>query len=291
MGKEERQRNYLYSIMKIKLFMIIAFVLPLTAAAQSHMIGVGPSRILDTYISQEKYSGVGITYLYIRAGKKPNKRWQNNIEHEVDLSKTRDRSHTTSMLEGNYNLYWARLARLATIPSPPSPPSKPSQPSPPSKPSQPSQPSPPSFLLQAGLAAHANLGFLYDMSNSNNPAQARIALNLMPTAIATYAFNIRQQRFSLRYELNLPLVGLMFSPNYGQSYYEIFSRGNYDHNIVPTTFVSAPNFRQLLTLDWQVSEKWAVRVGYLGNYQQADVNHLKSHIYTHRFIIGVTKSL
>lgn len=268
--------------------MIIAFVLPLTAAAQSHMIGVGPSRILDTYISQEKYSGVGITYLYIRAGKKPNKRWQNNIEHEVDLSKTRDRSHTTSMLEGNYNLYWARLARLATIPSPPSPPSKPSQPS---QPSQPSKPSKPSFLLQAGLAANANLGFLYDMSNSNNPAQARFALNLMPVGIATYSFDIKEQHFSLRYELNLPLVGLMFSPNYGQSYYEIFSRGNYDHNIVPTTFVSAPNFRQLLTLDWQVSEKWAVRVGYLGNYQQTAVNNLKSHIYTHRFVIGITKTI
>lgn len=285
MGREERQRNYLYSIMKNKLFMIIAFVLPLTTAAQSHMIGVGPSRILDTYISQEKYSGVGITYLYIRAGKKPNKRWQNNIEHEVDLSKTRDRSHTTSMLEGNYNLYWARLATLIGQP-------RSSSPSSPSSPSSSSRASSPSSLhLQAGLAANANLGFLYDMSTSNNPAQARIALNLMPTAIATYAFNIKQQHFSLRYELNLPLVGLMFSPNYGQSYYEIFSRGNYDHNIVPTTFVSAPNFRQLLTLDWQVSEKWAVRVGYLGNYQQADVNNLKSHIYTHRFIIGVTKSL
>ena len=253
--------------------MIIAFVLPLTAAAQSHMIGVGPSRILDTYISQEKYSGVGITYLYIRAGKKPNKRWQNNIEHEVDLSKTRDRSHTTSMLEGNYNLYWGRVATVASMTS------------------RTSRSSIPRFHLQAGLAANVNLGFLYDMSTSNNPAQARIALNLMPTAIATYGFSIRQQHFSLRYELDLPLVGLMFSPNYGQSYYEIFSRGNYDHNIVPTTFVSAPNFRQLLTLDWQVSEKWAVRVGYLGNYQQADVNHLKSHIYSHRIIIGVTKCL
>lgn len=239
-------------------------VCALGANAQSHMIGIGPSRILDTYISQEKFSGVGITYLYIRAGKKPNKRWQNNIEHEVDLSKTRDRSHTTSMLEGNYNLYWGRVATVASRTR---------------------------FHLQVGMAANVNLGFLYDMSNSNNPAQARFALNLMPVGIATYGFDIKQQHFSLRYELNLPLVGLMFSPNYGQSYYEIFSRGNYDHNIVPTTFVSAPNFRQLLTLDWQVSEKWAVRVGYLGNYQQADVNHLKSHIYTHRFVIGITKTI
>ena len=271
--------------MKIKLFMIIAFVLPLTAAAQSHMIGVGPSRILDTYISQEKYSGVGITYLYIRAGKKPNKRWQNNIEHEVDLSKTRDRSHTTSMLEGNYNLYWGRVATVASRTS------RTSRSSMTSRTSMASRTSENGFQLQAGLAANVNLGFLYDMSTSNNPAQARFALNLMPVGIATYGFDIKEQHFSLRYELNLPLVGLMFSPNYGQSYYEIFSRGNYDHNIVPTTFVSAPNFRQLLTLDWQVSEKWAVRVGYLGNYQQADVNNLKSHIYSHRIIIGVTKCL
>ena len=265
--------------MKNKLFMIIAFVLPLGANAQSHMIGVGPSRILDTYISQEKYSGVGITYLYIRAGKKPNKRWQNNIEHEVDLSKTRDRSHTTSMLEGNYNLYWGRVASLIGGASQSS------------MTSGTSKSSIPRFHLQAGLAANVNLGFLYDMSTSNNPAQARFALNLMPVGIATYGFDIKEQHFSLRYELNLPLVGLMFSPNYGQSYYEIFSRGNYDHNIVPTTFVSAPNFRQLLTLDWQVSEKWAVRVGYLGNYQQTAVNNLKSHIYTHRFVIGITKTI
>ena len=277
--------------MKIKLFMIIAFVLPLTAAAQSHMIGIGPSRILDTYISQEKYSGVGITYLYIRAGKKPNKRWQNNIEHEVDLSKTRDRSHTTSMLEGNYNLYWGRVATVASRTSRSSRSSMTSMTSMASMTSRTSRTSENGFQLQAGLAANVNLGFLYDMSTSNNPAQARFALNLMPVGIATYGFDMKEQHFSLRYELNLPLVGLMFSPNYGQSYYEIFSRGNYDHNIVPTTFVSAPNFRQLLTLDWQVSEKWAVRVGYLGNYQQADVNHLKSHIYTHRFVIGITKTI
>jgi len=241
----------------------------LTASAQSqrsHMIGYGPSRILDTYISQEKFSGAGFTYLYIYEGQKPEKRWQNTIEHELDLSKSRDRGDNTSMLEGNYNLYWSRLASLVGA-------------------------SRPSFHLQAGFTANANLGFLYDMTTSNNPAQARLGLNIMPTAVATYRFPIRQQQFALRYELNLPFVGIMFSPNYGQSYYEIFTQGNYDRNVVPTTFVSAPTFRQILTLDWFIAEKWALRIGYLGNYQQADINHLKQHIYTHRFVIGITKTM
>ena len=129
------------------------------------------------------------------------------------------------------------------------------------------------------------------MTTSNNPAQARLALNIMPTAVATYDFPIRQQQFALRYELNLPFVGIMFSPNYGQSYYEIFTQGNYDRNVVPTTFVSAPTFRQMLTLDWFLSEKWALRIGYLGNYMQADINHLKQHIYTHRVLLGFTRCL
>ncbi len=262
----------------------------LTASAQSqrsHMIGYGPSRILDTYISQEKFSGAGFTYLYIYEGQKPEKRWQNTIEHELDLSKSRDRGDNTSMLEGNYNLYWSRLASLVGA----SRPRQTRQPSQSSQPSTPSGPSSPSFHLQAGFTANANLGFLYDMTTSNNPAQARLGLNIMPTAVATYRFPIRQQQFALRYELNLPFVGIMFSPNYGQSYYEIFTQGNYDRNVVPTTFVSAPTFRQILTLDWFIAEKWALRIGYLGNYQQADINHLKQHIYTHRVVLGFTRCL
>ena len=81
---------------------------------------------------------------------------------------------------------------------------------------------------------------------------------------------------------------MMFSPNYGQSYYEIFSRGDYDHNIVCTYLGNAPALKQLLTLDFTLW-KTTFRVGYLGDYQQANVNNLKYHSYSNSLVIGLVK--
>jgi hypothetical protein len=253
--------------MKNKLLLLLLSLTPLGAVAQestsANIIGVGSSRILDTYINQEKYSGLGFTYLYIKERAKTDRRWNSIIEHEIDLSTTKDRSKDNQMMEGNYYLYWGLYRHWQLFDD--------------------------RLLVQAGGLANANLGFLYDTTSSNNPAQGRLSLNIMPSAVANYRFPLFGQQFALRYELNVPLIGVMFSPNYGQSYYEIFNRGNYDHNIVPTTFVSAPTFRQMLSIDWRASEKWSLRVGYLGNYQQAQVNNLKQHVYAHRVMIGIVR--
>ena len=167
-------------------------LLALPATAQSHLIGLGPSNLLDTYLSQEKFKGTGFTYLYIREATTPRKHWHNIIEHEIDLAKANDRSGSISMLEGDYNLYWGRYRRFNIVGD---------------------EHADLRLRLDAGGLVNANLGFLYAMLNSNNPAQMRLSMNLMPSAIATFSFPLFRQRFNLRYEADVQLLGLMFSPN------------------------------------------------------------------------------
>lgn len=236
----------------------------LTCTTAAYQIGAGPMNVLDTYLSQEKFTGMGFTFLADIEHERSGSRWHTVLQHQAHFATLHDRTDTEEELEGAYDFYVGRYYTLTPQPS--------------------------TLNLHLGCLLNGGAGFIYNTSNSNNPAQARAHLNLMPSARANYGFTLLKRPMRLSYELDLPLVGIMFSPNYGQSYYEMFNRGNYDHNIVPTTFIAAPTFRQQLMLDVCLGKKLTMRVGYLGDYQQAKVNNLKQHIYAHQFMIGIVKS-
>ena len=146
----------------------------------------------------------------------------------------------------------------------------------------------PHLRLLAGGLLEASGGFTYNTRNGNNPAQGRLAIGLTPTAALDYAFTLKRRRLNWRTQVDLPLVGAMFSPNYGQSYYEIFSLGHYDHNIRLTTPFNCPSLRLLTTLDVPL-RRVTLSLGYHADVRQADVNSLKWHAWSHQLVVGFVR--
>ena len=141
--------------------------------------------------------------------------------------------------------------------------------------------------LIAGGEVHAGLGAIYNNRNSNNPVQAKADIDIDASLMAVYPFHIRKVPFTARYQTSLPLIGAMFSPRYGQSYYEM-SLGNYDRNVCFTYPGNAPSMRHFLTLDFPIAG-FTFRAGYLCDIRQSRVNGLRSHIWNHSFMIGYVK--
>lgn len=146
-----------------------------------------------------------------------------------------------------------------------------------------------SLSFYAGPQTSAYVGAVYNERNGNNPAQAKADIMIDATAKASWDFNLLQRRMTLAYQVYIPLVGLAFSENYGQSYYETFELGHYDHNLVLAYPGNMPSMRHLLTLDFPLrkSSKTAFRISYAGYFMQSTFNHLRYHSYTHSFMVGI----
>ena len=236
-----------------------------TRICRSSMFAIGTSDMLDTYLSAEKYKGSQLRYICEVQKTTRLKNVEQTLLTEGLLDNVNNRADNNDEMGGLFNFEYHLRGRWHLSPT---------------------------LTLEAGGGIGTRLGFLYNTRNSNNPAQAYASLQLLPSAAATKHLRLFARNAFLRYEISAPIVGLMFSPNYGQSYYEIFSLGNYDRNIVPTTVANAPSLRHMLTFDFQLRKRKplsTLRIGYLGDYQQAEVNHLKQHRYNHMFVIGFTK--
>ena len=228
----------------------------------ARMLGVSHAQVLDTYLSPEHYTGCDLRYISQTQREREGQRLSQLITQTGNVAYLKNRAESGNEIAGMYNFSYALHYGFHWFDR--------------------------RLQLQVGGRVETNVGFIYNTHNSNNPAQARVFLHLAPSAVASYKAQVGNVPLLLRYELAVPMLGVMFSPNYGQSYYEIFSKGNYDHNVVPTTIVSAPSLRQMLTVDFPVLRS-TVRFGYMGDIQQSHVNGLKTHVYTHGVVIGLVK--
>lgn len=226
------------------------------------MIGWGYVDVLDTYLSPERYKGWQVNYLSHTTNEREDRCISTLSVHQGSFAHANNRAGTANEMQAMYHFAYAWHYNWYLLNQ--------------------------RLNVKAGGMLNTHLGMLYNTRNSNNPMQAKVGLNVAPSVMASYRFCIKNKPLTVRYEADAPLLGMMFSPNYGQSYYEIFSEGNYDHNVVVTHPINALSLRQMLTLDFSVY-KTTFRIGYLGDYQQAHVNHLRYHTYSHVLVLGIVK--
>ncbi|WP_321519708.1 DUF3316 domain-containing protein [uncultured Bacteroides sp.] len=232
---------------------------------RSTTYGVGYTNILDTYLSPQEYTG--IEGRVARETIRMTKLFDGHISlqnfFQANLSYTHNHTEDNNTFAGlvnwNYGLHYQFRINE-------------------------------NLKLLAGGLSDMNGGFVYNLRNSNNPASAKVYVNIAASGMAIYRFKIKNYQMVARYQANVPVAGVMFSPNYGQSYYEIFTLGNSDGVIKFTTLKSQPSVRQIFSLDLPICYS-KLRLSYLWDIQQSKVNQLKTHTYSHIFMVGFVRDL
>lgn len=229
--------------------------LPKLYTNNSWMFGAGSSNMYDTYLSPLKYKGYSLRIYNERMRRTTwfNYRFYKQQFIELEFAKGDNPAKNASdyWILGNYRLggHYTLLNNG-------------------------------NFRFGVGGLWDVNLGVLYSERNGNNPASARAYTNLNLSVMASY----KLPWFAVRWQLDSPFMGILFSPRYGQSYYEI-SLGNSAKVVNFASFHNQRALRNYITFDIPIN-KYIVRVGYLGSYYQTKVHSLQTHHYTHNFVIG-----
>lgn len=232
---------------------------------EATMFGVGGYQILDTYLSPYTYKGWGLSVANekLKTVSLFNHHGVRQQNFGIEFSSTENDAKTASYLSGmlsygiGYGYRFEPCKNLRLIP---------------------------------GVSARALAGFIYNTRNGNNPASMKLDVAANLTGMAIYNFKIREFPLTLRFQTEIPFFSVFFSPNYMQSYYEIFSLGNYKGVVKAGSLHNYFTMRNYLTLDIPIYN-YTVRLGYQNNIYKTDVNNLTTHLYSNSFMIGIVKEI
>lgn len=141
------------------------------------------------------------------------------------------------------------------------------------------------WRLMLGPQLGATAGILYNTRNGNNPAQALARIQLSAAGAAQWRLHTRRRELALRATLDFALFGAMFTPAYGQSYYELFTLGHTDHNVRATHPFNTRRIRSQVTLDVPCRVS-TLRVGCYADLHGSHVNAIRHSDYSVGLLIG-----
>lgn len=229
----------------------------------STSLGAGSSYIYDTYLSPLVYKGYNVQLNHERIVGIP--RWHKHMyfqqQLKLNFSNGNNLAHNNNTMAGIISYEGGVIRKLNKSGK---------------------------VNFFAGGSGSAELGFIYNSRNGNNPATAKAMINLNANLMATYTLRLGTYPVFMRAQASTPFLGVFFSPQFGQSYYEIFGLGNSKGVVKFGSFHNQQAINSLVTMDFPVGSV-AIRIGYYLNFYKTEANYITTKMITNNFMLGVTK--
>ena len=227
----------------------------------TYSVEAGRSRMFDTYLSPLRYDGVRVGLSGEWQKMMPASPRHLLMQMDASLSSAFDRNpaRSTTMYDFTARFSWGMLYTLRF-----------------------------SDTWSAGFGGTIGFtaGAAYLPVNGNNPANADVDVMLSLRAQGAYRFTLWGRSFTLRDRVTVPTVGAMFSPGFGESYYEIYlgNRSGLAHAAWWGNHFCIDN---RLSLTFPLAGR-QVTAGYRFSFASRWVNNLSSRRVSHSFTIGLT---
>ena len=244
-------------------YIVTDTIIPERIVVKSSQLGVTLLNNLDTYLSNYNYKGLGLNYSHeaFRDACTGNYHWKYQKLLNITAGYAIQGSNLQYAALISYNWSGYHPCKVAQ-----------------------------GLTLLAGAQIQLEGGALYNPAGGNNPAAAKLRTALAASGMAIYHFPVLRSEWVARYQIDIPLMGAMFAPEFGQSYYEIFGLG-YAKNIVAFTHPgNNPSWRHMLSLDIPIKAT-TLRISYTSDLYQSRINDINCHIYRNTFAIGFARTI
>ena len=139
--------------------------------------------------------------------------------------------------------------------------------------------------VTAGGSVDIDGGAYYLLRNGNNPVQAMATVAISARLSASRPFRIGAIDFLIADKVSVPSLSVFFSPEYGETYYEIYlgNHKNLVHAAWPGNYFGLNN---LLSLDLRFG-RTTLRLGYRCNILSTKVSEIVTRRIEHTVVVGI----
>lgn len=223
-------------------------------------IDVGYASVHDSYLTPITYGGLdlGLAYQALRDVRAGQWLWQLQVGADYNYTENHARNNELHKLLGDISIDMQRRWQGAIAQR---------------------------VDLSVGPMAQLRAGIIYNGANSNNPVSVRAHASLGAAAMAAWRTRLGRKPVTLRYQVQLPVAGVFFAPDYDESYYEIYL-GNHKNLAHLGWWGNRLDMTHYLGADLRMG-KHNLRLGYRARLEHWTVNHLHVHDVTHALVLGI----